>query len=411
MRVSHNNYHVRAQQHLACSARLVLVSICSTYGRVRLAERNALWALYEATNGANWTNNSHWDFAKDPCRKHSMQIPHRTFAAEPFEKASVFEATPWYGVGCLDPCDDYLDGEGCTAGRIVSLRLRSNGLDGSISGWHGVGEMSNLSYLDLSYNSLQGAVPTELGQINNLESLLLRDNLLSGLLPAEIAMLNANGVGALSELTLAQNSLSGVLPSELGLHAPSMLMLDMTANHLSGSVPEEIAELTALQVLYLRSNSLSGTLPSSLGALLPNALSRPMRYLELQENRMLSGTLPAELHLSELHTMHIQECHLSGTLPTQIGSLSTLHSLKLNDNSISGSVCQCIRMLRMAAMYMRTCIRTCVLLRVHFRVVAAAFRARGFARAREFRCLRQPSSRRPAITDGPAAQPAAALRA
>ena len=74
--------------------------------------------------------------------------------------------------------------------------------------------MSNLTYIDLSYNGLHGALPTELGRINNLEALLLRNNEWSGLLPTELAELNANGVGQLAELSLASNSLSGTLPSQ-----------------------------------------------------------------------------------------------------------------------------------------------------------------------------------------------------
>ena len=170
--------------------------------------------------------------------------------------------------------------------------------------------MSNLTYMDLSYNGLHGALPTELGRINNLEALLLRNNEWSGLLPAELAQLNANGVGQLAELSLANNSLSGTLPSQLGLHSSSLLLVDMSSNRLSGSVPPELGELTALQVLYLRSNELSGTLPPSLalgGAAGPSAI----RYLEIGQNARLSGTLPAAAEgrgLTAMHTMHAHGC-------------------------------------------------------------------------------------------------------
>ena len=104
---------------------VLLVLVGSAQGRVRPSEREALWALYEATDGPNWLQNENWDLSKDPCRKHAAPVPHRTFKAEPFVPGAIFEPTPWYGVGCADPCDDYLDGEDCTAGRIISLRLRS----------------------------------------------------------------------------------------------------------------------------------------------------------------------------------------------------------------------------------------------------------------------------------------------
>ena len=104
---------------------LGILSCIVALGRVRPSERDALWALYEAADGANWLHNENWDLAKDPCRKHSTRVPFRTFASEPFQQDATFEPTPWFGVGCIDPCDDYLDGENCTAGRIISLKLRS----------------------------------------------------------------------------------------------------------------------------------------------------------------------------------------------------------------------------------------------------------------------------------------------
>lgn len=118
-----------AMSGLRCSparSLTVLLGVCTlACGRVRPAERDALWALYQATGGADWTNKENWNLTSDPCRKHAAPVPHRTFAPEPFDETATFAATPWFGVGCIDPCDDNLDGENCTAGRVVSLKLRA----------------------------------------------------------------------------------------------------------------------------------------------------------------------------------------------------------------------------------------------------------------------------------------------
>ena len=315
--------------------------------RVRPSELDALVALYQATGGPTWASNEHWSPDKDPCRKHSAPVPNRDFAAIPFQPGRRFDATPWHGVGCIDPCDDYLDGEGCTAGRILSLTLRANNLTGSTAGWHGLGEMVHLTHLDLSYNRISGSIPSQIGLIQHLDMLLLRNNALSGLLPPEIALVNSDGPGALREISLANNHLSGTLPPALSAHAASLMSFDVTDNQLSGTIPSELTSLSELQVLYLRNNSLSGTLPVSLGGVGDEAGSgaeaggglRKLRYLEAHSNLALSGTLPPSIgQLTDLYTLNLHGCALSGTLPTELGELSELRFLLLNDNRISGTV-------------------------------------------------------------------------
>lgn len=119
----------------------------TSLARVRPAELDALWWLYENLGGVSWKHNENWDPARDPCRRHSARVPRRwhTAAPEPFGE-EVYNASAWFGVGCSDPCDDYLDGPACTAGRVVSLRLRDNGLSGNISGWQQVASLREPSF-------------------------------------------------------------------------------------------------------------------------------------------------------------------------------------------------------------------------------------------------------------------------
>ena len=96
------------------------------FARVRPVEKNALWWLYEATAGTSWLENTNWNPNTDPCRKFSSPVPYRFDLPQttPFQSGAQFDATPWFGVGCIDPCDDYLDGEACSAGRVTALKLR-----------------------------------------------------------------------------------------------------------------------------------------------------------------------------------------------------------------------------------------------------------------------------------------------
>ena len=181
---------------------LLLLLLHTCWARMRPAEREALVALYAATDGGSWLRKEHWttnNAIGDPCRAFSKRLQYRfnDYATTPFVPGARIEATPWHGVGCIDPCDDYLDGPGCTAGRVTGLALRNNSLRGSLTGWHGVGQMTNLTHLDMSHNLLSGVLPTQLGRINHVDLLSFRANQISGLLPPELARVNSNGVGSL----------------------------------------------------------------------------------------------------------------------------------------------------------------------------------------------------------------------
>ena len=145
-------------------------------------DRAALMALYNATDGPNWVDNTNW-----------------------LTDAPLGE---WYGVST--------DG----AGRVVRIRL-SGRWDNEIRQYVGHGlrgelpdELANLTALTtlwLSDNNLTGSIPPELGSLSNLEALYLYRNDLSGPIPPELG-----GLEELNRLWLSYNNLSGPIPPELG---------------------------------------------------------------------------------------------------------------------------------------------------------------------------------------------------
>jgi Leucine-rich repeat (LRR) protein len=87
-----------------------------------------------------------------------------------------------------------------------------------------------------------------------------------------------------------------------------------------------------VQQLSLRSNQLSGSMPAELGIL------TSLEYLDLGSNQ-LSGSLPAELgNLTNLWHVYLADNLLSGSIPSQLGNLSHLQDLWLNFNQLSGSL-------------------------------------------------------------------------
>ena len=92
-------------------------------------DRTALVALYDATGGPNWENNTNW------------------LSDEPIGR--------WHGVTT--------DGNG----RVVRLELFDNQLSGELPSE--LGRLSNLEGLHLNDNQLSGELPSELGRLSNLE--------------------------------------------------------------------------------------------------------------------------------------------------------------------------------------------------------------------------------------------------
>ncbi len=131
-------------------------------------DKDALVALYDSTDGANWRDNTNWG----------------TNAA----------LNTWSGVEIDD------------AGRVTSLVLYNNSLTGSIPA--ALGDLDSLKYLDLVLNSLSGPIPAELGDLINLETLYLSENSLTGPIPAELGNLTE-----LEKLALSENSLTGSIPA------------------------------------------------------------------------------------------------------------------------------------------------------------------------------------------------------
>ncbi len=200
------------------------------------ADRTALEAIYRATGGDDWTNNTNW------------------LSNTPLED--------WYGVEVTD-------------GRVTRLRLGGwdgiaqrhvdNGLTGSLPAE--LGNLSQLRWLEIGGNSgLTGSIPAELGNLASLESLNLQSNWLTGSIPAALGRLTE-----LEFLVLGGNALTGSIPAELSNLSRARL-LEFYGNPLTGRLPPEFGNLTSLTHLDLNYTMLSGPLSETLTGL--SALER-----------------------------------------------------------------------------------------------------------------------------------------
>ncbi|MBT5722193.1 MAG: hypothetical protein HOI72_08405, partial [Candidatus Marinimicrobia bacterium] len=86
-------------------------------------------------------------------------------------------------------------------------------------------------------NQLTGEIPSEIGDLINLTILNLSGNQLTGGIPKEIGDLTN-----LNELDLSNNQLTGYIPSQLG-NLTNLTNFYLNDNQLTGQIPESICDL------------------------------------------------------------------------------------------------------------------------------------------------------------------------
>ncbi|KAL1321753.1 hypothetical protein HN51_066640 [Arachis hypogaea] len=241
----------------------------------------------------------------------------------------------------------------CFLGNISTLRvliLRSNRLQGPIRCQHSTNNWEMLHIVDLASNNLTGMVSGSLLQrwtkmmgddneahkrygslffdmFDNHDTIRFKD--LITIIDRVIVMkLNQMLVGEspsvvdhLFAYLVTANELGGryldsVTVVNKGSHrnfitVPSIFTaLDLSSNHLEGSIPEELVNLRALHVLNLSHNAFSGHIPSSIGNLMN------LESMDLSYNN-LSGRIPTEISsLYFLSVLNLSFNHLVGEIPT-----------------------------------------------------------------------------------------------
>ena len=265
------------------------------------AQRAALVALYEANDGANWTDSDNWD------------------TSEPL--------STWYGVTTNEEGNvtELLLPNNRLRGQIpdlsaltslTTLSLGSNFLNGPVPD---LSAITGLSVLDLSFNQLAGSIP-QLDTFTNLEWLSLDNNQLTGPLPDLSALIS------LAVLELRENQLTGSIPDLSAL--TNLTNLSLGSNQFTGEVPD-LSALINLRELYLTDSGLSGSFPDL------NSLTN-LRELYLGSNQ-LAGSVPDISHLSNLTWLDLSHNQFVGSIP-DLSALTNLTWLSLGRNELTGQI-------------------------------------------------------------------------
>ena len=307
--------------------------VCAAGDTVTDVERAALVAIYDATDGDNWTNNTNWKSQEPVGEWYGVTVRDSVVTGLYLECNNLRGVLP-SEIGDLTRLEQLFLHKNSLSGtipaetgnltRLKDLRLDSNGLSGEIPSK--IWDLASLEKLALSGNRLTGDIPYEIENLTRLEQLWLSHTDLSGAIPAEIGNLTN-----LEQLYLEGNSLTGEIPAEIG-NLTGLEWLLLGSNQLSGEIPSEIGNLTNLRFLIIDSNSLTGTRPAEIGNL------TRLRDLQLGGNR-LSGEIPSKIwDLASLTWLSLGGNSLSGAIPAEIGNLTSLEELFLGNNRLSGAI-------------------------------------------------------------------------
>ncbi|KAF7825810.1 putative LRR receptor-like serine/threonine-protein kinase [Senna tora] len=197
-----------------------------------------------------------------------------------------------------------------------------------------LGNLKDLSLLDLELNNLGGSSNSDLDFITSLENcsqleiLSLASNNFGGILHNSIANLSTQ----LMYLYLGGNQLHGAIPASLGKYL-NLIGLSLESNKFIGTIPTSFGKFHKLQILVLQGNQLSGEIPTCLGNL------SQLVEIRISENKLQGKIPPIFGKMKHLSSLDLSKNNLSGVIPLQILSLSSLSKLlNLSHNSLNGSL-------------------------------------------------------------------------
>ncbi|CAL9234376.1 unnamed protein product [Arabidopsis halleri] len=250
-------------------------------------------------------------------------------------------------------------------------------MNGSYNGFQGklpssIGEMKNLSLLDLSYNNFSKKLPRSVlmgcfslkylmlshnkftgnclprgTRFTSLRKLTIHNNLFTGKIGVGLL-----GSTRLSFLDMSNNRLTGAIPSWLSMLSVLEDLL-LSNNLLEGTIPPSLVDLPHLSHLDLSGNILSGPLLSHMGVIylflhnnsftgpIPDTLLEGLIILSLGYNKLF-GSIPQFVNAHDIRILLLRGNNLTGSIPRQLCHLSTIEVLDLSNNKLNGFVPSCL---------------------------------------------------------------------
>ena len=206
--------------------------------------------------------------------------------------------------------------------KIEFLNLGKNLLSGKLSNcwmmWH------SLYALNFGKNNFTGSIPTSIGSLVHLSHLHLDNNRFSRKLPS--SLINCK---ELVTIDIAKNDFVGSIPSWIGHRLSSLVILNLHSNNFHGHIPEELFSLTSLQIFDLSYNKLFGSIPRCVHNFSAMATSTNSNYRHLLYHTSTGyNSMPFE---SQLVVMKGKDLEYSTTL-------QLVKIIDLSNNNLSGEI-------------------------------------------------------------------------
>ncbi|KAF5459223.1 hypothetical protein F2P56_023195 [Juglans regia] len=258
----------------------------------------------------------------------SFIIDNHTFLSSCYPKTASWRVEAEHGRA--DCCS--WDGVECDphTGHVIGLDLSDGCLYGSINSNSSLFRLSHLLSLNLAFNYFNySKIPSTIGNLSRLTYLNLSQSYVSGDVPSEVSCLSK-----LSSLDLSYND-------DLNIGSLTRLVQNLTCLeeillsgvNISSSVPESLANLSSLRTLRLGSCGLYGEFPIRIFQL------PQLRVLIIANNEDLTGQLP-EFHSSNvLQALSLYHTNFSGSIPNSLWNLTQLTVLYLSRNSFDDLSC------------------------------------------------------------------------
>ncbi|KAM5573160.1 hypothetical protein ABKV19_012940 [Rosa sericea] len=266
---------------------------------------------------------------------------------------------------------------------LHTLDLSSNDFEGMVIPKF-IGSLSQLKELKLADANFSGPVPSQLGNLSNLHTLDLSKNYyvrsenlewlshLSSLRYLNMTWLNLseavnwpqsvskptlltelqlsgcnlpdvnlrslsfiNSSTSLQLLDLSRNSLNSSIFYWIANVSSNFVHIDLSFNKLEGPIPDVFTSMLSLESLTLWTNQLSENIEDSVKTL--SCAENTLETVDLGANRFW-GSWPDLKHFSKLRELYLDSNQVNGSLPESVGQLSSLETLFLSWNSLSGVI-------------------------------------------------------------------------
>ncbi|KAF3331435.1 Serine/threonine-protein kinase BRI1-like 2 [Carex littledalei] len=197
--------------------------------------------------------------------------------------------------------------------KLILLDLEGNKLSRELPKWIG-DEMQSLAILQLRSNLFHGDILPELFRLPELHVLDLSENNFSGNIPPELGSITSMQKERQYVVSRDYNIRCNLKIKWKGKYynfpTKYLTTIDLSSNHLSGQIPEDITNLLGLVALNLANNYLDGNIPTTIGNM------KQLESPDLSMNRLTGPIPPSLASLNFLSWLNVSYNNLSGPIPT-----------------------------------------------------------------------------------------------